>query len=169
MGETRYRDLEIRGVKYETAAAAAAALGVSSDAVRIAAKRGTLHRVGTGRVGREPMPVRIRGVDFPDAHAAAEHFGVSPHTVWAAIGMGDPDRVARKVPPPLPRLKPVTLYGVSFPSCAEASRQLGFGWSGYVSQALRRQNPVAQERIRAAVMRLVAEREVRAMRRVSAS
>jgi len=115
------------------------------------------------------MPVRIRGVDFPDAHAAAEHFGVSPHTVWAAIGMGDPDRVARKVSPPLPRLKPVTLYGVSFPSCAEASRQLGFGWSGYVSQALRRQNPVAQERIRAAVMRLVAEREVRAMRRVSAA
>ncbi|EPX82080.1 hypothetical protein [Salipiger mucosus] len=164
MGAVRYRNLKIRGVVYPTATDAAKALGVSADAVRIAARKGTLHRVGTGRVGVEPMPVRIRGLDFPNAKAAAVHFGVTVHAVHYAISAGDPDRIGRRSKPPQARARPITLYGVNFPSHAEASRQLGFQ-SEYVARALKRNTPEGHERIRTAMMAYVARQEQAAYHR----
>ena len=163
MGQHIYRDIEIRGVRYPSASAAGKALGVTADAVRIAVRRGTLHRVGTGRVGAEPLPVCIRGKTFPDARAAAAHFGVCVSAVHSALAAGVPDRVGRKVPPPQPRAKPVTLFGVDFPSHAEASRALGFR-DDYLARALKRNTRSGQQRIMAAVMKYVAVRDQAAVR-----
>ncbi|MCA0851405.1 hypothetical protein [Salipiger thiooxidans] len=165
MGRTIYTNIEIRGKVYADLASAARANGVTSDAVRLAMRRGSLHRVGTGRVGREPMPVRIHGKDFPDAHAAAAHFGVTAQTIWSAINAGDPDRIGRPAAPRQAQEKPVTLHGVTFRSRAEASRALGFKNVEYISRALKRDTPEGRERIRLAVMKYLARRESEAMRR----
>ena len=44
MGRRIYRDIEIRGVVYPDAGSAAAAHGVSAQAVRVAVRKGTQHR-----------------------------------------------------------------------------------------------------------------------------
>lgn len=151
----KYQNIEIRGVYYRDADEAAAAHGVQAQAIRSAARRGTLHRVGLGAKGKEPMRVCIRGEVFQDAKSAAKHFGVTPDAVRNAIWLGDPDRVGRKR-----RVagKPVSLWGLRFQTMSEASRALGLS-RGYVSLALRRKSPAMLERVAGEVMRLISERE----------
>jgi len=168
MGRTIYRDIEIRGVTYPTAPAAARALGVTPDTIRRARRNGTLHRVGLGRVGVEPMPIRIRGLDYADAHAAAVALGVTAAAVWQAAHKGTLDRVGlgpRRDNPS--RARPVAIGSASYASMAVASKVLGFGES-YISQALRRKSKRAMERIVAAQMAMEAEQEAAAWRKRAA-
>lgn len=147
-----YRDIEIRGRVYPDANAAAAALGVTADAVRMAARRGTLHRCGTGASHPEPMPVRIRGVVYPDARTAAAALGVTPTAVWAALAAGNPDRVGLPNPPPNWRARPFTVGGLRFASMRAAALALGFSDPGYVARAMKRNSRRGRERILAAAM-----------------
>jgi hypothetical protein len=158
MGKRRYSDINVRGTVYADANAAADALGVNPNTVRTAYRNGTLHRVGTGRVGPEPMRVQIAGQVFDNVHAAAKHFGCCPRTIWAALGDGDPDRVAR-----LQRYNPwkskrFQIGTLSFPSMRAASRALGFKDEEFIAKAVKRKSKRGQERILAAAMAYAAKR-----------
>lgn len=155
MGELKHTDIAIRGRVFPTIEAAAAAHGVSYNAVLIALRKGTLDRVGTRRTGVEPMPVMIRGRRFADAYAAARHFGVSPQTVWRAIRLGRTDRIGLGQKYNGARSKPITLGGVRFASMTDASEALGRDRS-YVVHVLRRGGPRAREGLIGAAMRLEA-------------
>lgn len=156
MGQRKYQDIEIRGVVYPDVNAAAKALGVSAEAVRIAIRKGTQHRIGTGAVGVEPMRVSIGGQTFENATAAAAHFGVTRHAIYQAInagraqGFGKPPRHARLLS------KPITIGNIKFSSMDEAGRVLGFG-QGYISQVIRRGSKRGHERILAAAMKYAAQ------------
>lgn len=156
MGNRIYQDIEIRGVVYPDADAAAAAFGVTADAVRMACRRGTQHRIGTGAVGVEPMRVRIAGRDFETAKAAAAHFGVHTSAVYAAIRDGDPDRVARPAVYNPWKSRRFSIGGLTFPSMSAASRALGFT-DEYIAQVMRRGSERGRERILAAAMAYVAQ------------
>ena len=76
------KSVTIRDVTYDSMSEAAAALGVSINAVSSASKRGTLDNVGLG--SRQPgcaasytKSTEIAGVTFPSRTAAAEALGVS--------------------------------------------------------------------------------------------
>jgi len=157
-GKPIYSNIEIRGVVYPDARAAAAALGVSPDAVRIAVRKGTRHRIGTGAVGVEPMPVCLAGQRFENVRAAAAHFGVTRHAIYQAISSGRAQDFGK--PPRHARLKskPVTIGNLAFPSMAAADRVLGFG-QGYISRALRRGSKAGLQRIWAAAMKESMRRE----------
>ncbi|MBL3611304.1 hypothetical protein [Rhodovulum sulfidophilum] len=150
-----HTDLTIRGTTYPDAASAARALGVTPEAIRSAARKGRLDRVGTGRKGLAPMPVRIRGEVFTDAHAAAARFGVTPQAVWRALADGEPDRIGRPQRRPGRAPKPFEIGGLRFASQRKASRALGFS-DDYLSHALTRGSRAARERILAAAMALSA-------------
>ncbi len=158
MGKRIYLDIEVRGVVYANANAAGLALGVSAEAVRIAIRNGTQHRIGTGAVGVEPMPVCLGGLNFENAGLAAEHFGVTKHAVYQAISagraqdFGKPPRHARL------RSKPVTIGNLTFPSMDEAGRVLGFG-QGFISQAMRQKSKAGLQKILAAAMKESMRRE----------
>lgn len=143
--------VEIRGVVYPGPKAAAQALGLHPETVRTAIRKGTLHRCGTGRVGPEPMPVRIAGRTFADARAAAAHHGVAPATVWAAVCDADPDRIARAPRWKPWRARPFTIGGITFPSMLEAERALGLT-AGYIRTSIKRGSKRGYERIVAAAM-----------------
>lgn len=160
MGRRIYRDIEIRGVTYPDANAASQALGVSADTVRLAARNGMLHRCGLGRVGVEPMSIRIGNKVFPDAAAAAKHFKVGRTAIYKAIENGDPDRIGRPRVYNGARSKPFQVCGLRFRSRREASLKLGFG-AGYVSHALHRNSAHAKERIIAAAMAYAITQEQR--------
>ncbi len=151
------RPVTIRGVTYSNFSEAGKALGVHANTVRAAYRNGTLHRVGTGRVGPEPMRVRIAGQDFEDVNAAAAHFGVQPGTVYSAICDGDPDRIARPAVYNPWKSKAFTIGGVTFPSMRAVSRALGFKDEEYVAKALKRGSRRGRERILAAAMSYVAQ------------
>lgn len=151
------RPVTIRGVTYPNFSAAGKALGVNPNTVRAAYRNGTLHRVGTGRVGPEPMRVRIAGKDFEDVNAAAAHFGVQPGTVYSAICDGDPDRVARPAVYNPWKSKPFTIGGLTFPSMRAASRALGFKDEEFIAKAVKRGSRRGRERILAAAMTYVAQ------------
>lgn len=152
MGVTVYRDLEIRGQVFPTARAAALHFGVTPDTVRLAARKGRLHRLGTGESHPEPCPVRIRGTVHASARAAAEAFGLTPSAIHQALAQGRIDSVGLGARCPHPhRARPITLGGVRYPSLAAADRALGFG-AGYVSHAIRLGRRAALERIVAAAM-----------------
>lgn len=146
------RPVEIRGVTYANFSDAARAHGVHPNTVRAAYRNGTLHRVGTGRVGPEPMCVRIAGKDFGDVRAAAAHYGVQPMTVYAAIADGDPDRIARPAVYNPWKSKPFTIGDLTFPSMRAASRALGFKDEEYIAKAVKRGSKKGRERILAAAM-----------------
>lgn len=156
-----YRNIEVRGTVYADAKAVADAYGVTTETVRKAIKKGTLHRIGTGAVGAEPLPVRIRGRVFPTARDAARHFGVGRSAIYHAIKQGREDRLG------LPRqqkngmAKPITIGPLSFPSMNEAGRVLGFG-NNYVSQAISSGRTSAMERILSAAMREARRRQMQA-------
>ena len=153
MGRRIYTDITIDGVTYPDANAVARAKGVTANAVRIAIKRGTTHRIGTGAVGAEPMPILIRGRRYATARHAAKALGLTPGAVYRAINDGNADRLGRG-PCNLngARSKPVRIGPLDFPSMEEANRVLGFG-PGYVSRALRGRSIVGCQRVLAAAMR----------------
>lgn len=162
MGARKYGPIEIRGEVFPDVNAAAQRFGVTPDTVRIAARNGTLHRVGTGAVGKEPMRVLIRGVLYPDAHAAAKALRVTTQAVWKAIHEGREDALGLGPRCPRPhRSRPFAIGGLSWPSMAQASVDLGFCPS-YVAHSLKSGRKAALERIVAAAMRLRAQRERRA-------
>jgi len=151
------RPVTIRGVTYPNFSDAAHAHGVHPNTVRTAYRNGTLHRVGTGRVGPEPLPVRIGGKNFDNARAAAAHFKVPIGTIYDAICDGDPDRIFRpKVYNPW-KSKPFTIGNLTFPSMREASRELGFKNDEYIAKVLKRNSRKGKERILAAAMAYVAQ------------
>lgn len=152
MGKRRYSDINVRGAVYADANAAAEALGVTPDAVRIAVRKGTTHRIGTGAVGREPMPVQINGKDFASAREAAAHFGIKPGAVYRAINEGRSQGFLQLLRQSHATWKPITIGTLSFSSMEEANRVLGFR-QGYISQAIRRGSKAAMQRILGAAMR----------------
>lgn len=152
MGKRLYTDINVRGTVYADANTAAEALGVTPDAVRIAVRKGTTHRIGTGAVGREPMPVQINGKDFASAQEAAAYFGGTPGGVYRAINDGRAQAFKQPLRYNGATSKPVTIGTLSFSSMEEASRVLGFG-QGYISQAIRRGSKAAMQRILGAAMR----------------
>lgn len=96
--------LKIRGVVYESADEAAAALGVGRGTIYSAAHRGTLERVGLGKgrphgtpnvksrvkkpkvlKNKGRMPFDFMGLKFPDYFAAAEALGYSYTGMWRAV------------------------------------------------------------------------------------
>ena len=158
MRATIYRDIDIRGQVFATARAAAEHFGISADAVRIAARRGTLHRVGTGDVGAEPCPVRIRGTIYASAKEAGAAYGLTPAAIHRALAEGRIDRVGlaeRKGRPH--RSREIVIGGVRYASMRAADRALGFG-PGYVAHSLKNGRKCAAERILGAAMALRAAR-----------
>ncbi len=151
MGVRKYRDIRVRGVVYPDVESAAAALNVGPETVRYAIRAGTLHRLGTGRVGPEPMPVRISGRNFKSVAAAAAHFDVGVWVIYRALETGDPDRFLRPRRCNPWKSKPFTIGDLSFPSMRAASRALGFS-PNYISVVCSRGSKRGYERILAAAM-----------------
>ncbi len=155
--------IEIRGVKYADLRSAGAAHGVSPETVRHAVRNGTLHRVGTGHGGVEPMPVRIGGKDFPSAAAAAKHFKVTKSAIYTSISRGCEDRFGTAPRRVLNNAKPFEIGGMFFVSMREADRALGFK-PGFISHALRYKSKEGRQRILSAAMRLSAQAAAKAGR-----
>ena len=151
MGKRIYTDICVRGEVFPDANAVAERFGVTPDAVRIAVRRGTAHRIGTGAVGVEPMPVRVAGRDFPTAQAAARHFGVTSHAVYQAIQEGRADEFRQRYRNPGHRARPFSIGGLSWPSMLAADRALGFK-EGYIANVMKRGSKRGHERILAAAM-----------------
>ena len=88
--------VEIRGVIYPDADAAAAALGVSPDTVYCAIIRGNPDRCGLGpdyqkratKGGRPPKPVIVAGRRFASMADLARFLGRSPRAVRASLRAG---------------------------------------------------------------------------------
>lgn len=112
------------------------------------------------------MRVTVRGVTYPSAHEAAAAHGVAVATVYCAISRGridrlglGPDYKARKHGGGQ-KPQPVTVAGQRFASLAELARAIG-----RTPKAVRVSWKRGQrESIVLAVMRLVAERENKAMK-----
>lgn len=153
MGARKWRNLLIRGVVYPTAGDAAAALGISSDAVLIAARAGqeALDRCGLRLHHPRPLPVRVGGVVYPDARSAAAALNVRLGTLRSAILAGDPDRVLRDWPPCMVRARPVRVAGLSFPSHSALDRWLGCR-PGYSAAVMKKGGEVARSRLAEKVM-----------------
>ncbi|RWR49433.1 hypothetical protein EOW65_09145 [Sinirhodobacter ferrireducens] len=156
MGLRKYGEITIRGVTYQDVNAAAQAFGVGADAIRQAARAGRLDRVGMPH-GCEPMPVRIRGEDYPDAKAAARALGVTTNAVYQAIVQGREDRLGLPREPVRNRGRQFSIGGMSWPSEAEACRQLGL-CVNYIYLARRRRSVAMQQVIVRRAMQLRAER-----------
>lgn len=120
MGNARlkYRDIEIRGVVYPDAKAAAAALGITAKAVRRAVRDGRLDAVGL-----KGNPVTIRGRSFPSYAAAGRALGVTAETVGKAVAAGTLHRVGTGRAGWEPR--PVRINGKVYESAAKAAHALG--------------------------------------------
>lgn len=82
---------EIRGVHYESMAAASRALGVSHGTIWSAAERG-----GLDRIGMQVRPINVRGVDYKSMSAAARALGVCYSTVRDAVVSGNQDNIGRR-------------------------------------------------------------------------
>lgn len=159
---TLVRNIVIRGVTYRTAQEAADALGVTREHVCIAARTGKLELVGLRGRGRG-MPICIRGVTYKNAHEAAAAFGINTSSIFQALYRGGIDRVGLKTTGVANR-KPFTLFGMSWPSRAAASRALGFG-DTYISRAYTLKSPSKIAAIEAAVMQLQMRKTAEAWRR----
>lgn len=159
-GRRRHRDIEIRGTVYPDADAAAAALGVHPATVRVAVRRGTLHRVGLGLHGPEPMPVRVRGRVFADAGAAAAHFGVTRQGIYGVIGRGCEERYLRPYRRGGAGAVPVAIGVLRFASVSAAARALGVS-RGCIRRAVAGGSARCRERVLAAAMAHAAENKTR--------
>lgn len=151
MGRRKHQDIEIRGVVYPTVVDAARALDVTTNTVFKAIYKGTLHRVGTAAVGREPMPILVRGKVYENAAEAAAANNVSRPAVYAALSRGRPDRIGIRGAISPHGAKQFKVAGLVFPSLAAADRAFGFT-PGYISRSLRSGSPRAAERIMGAAM-----------------
>lgn len=153
--------VEIRGVVYQSVRIAAAMLDITPETIYAARKKGTLHRVGLGRVGVEPMPVLIKGRVFKDARFAAKHYKVTVAAIYNAIADGDPDRIARKQFYNGWKSQPYTVGGYTFASKRAAARALGFANDEFIAHALRVKSKRGLERILAAGMAYAARQDQR--------
>ena len=89
--------IAVRGVVYASAAAAAAAFGVTRAAVGMAKLRGRLDTLGTKHGGGQPeKPVEIRGVAYPSIAAACSALGVSRNTFVNARRRGRLDMLGTR-------------------------------------------------------------------------
>ena len=87
-------EITIRGKTYPTIADAAADLGVSANAVRIAKRKGTLDGVGLQKARRRrSAPVTIRGVEHPSPAAAAKALGVDVNEIYRLEKLGRLDEI----------------------------------------------------------------------------
>lgn len=143
----------VHGVEYPSIRAAARANGVSDSAITAARIKGTLHRVGSGRTGVEPMQVMIGGVVYQDAKTAAQALGVAIATVYDAIRLGDPDRIVRPRTYNPSTSHPITIGPLKFRSKREAARQLGFKNPEYVSKVIRSGSRRGWQKILSAAMK----------------
>lgn len=107
------------------------------------------------------MSVRVRGVTYPDVATCARKLRVDRTTVYGALARGREDYLGLgsgttgvKGDPP----KPVTLFGVWFPSKEGASRALGMDPS-YVGNTLKRGGKRARENMLRRVMEYLAKKE----------
>ena len=103
------------------------------------------------------MPVRIRGKDYPDARAAAKALGVMTNTVYQAIVQGREDRLGLPRAPVRNRGRQFSIGGMSWPSEAEACRQLGLCLN-YIYLARRRGSVAMQQVILQRAMQLRVQR-----------
>ena len=159
MGKRLHRDIEIRGVIYATANAAAKALGVQPSTVIRAIGCGRLDTLGTGIGGWAPLPVRIRGTVYPSQRHAAEALGVTQPAISYALKEGREDQVGLPPPPPpLNNAKSVTIGSHKFRSMRAASMALGLEQSA-VSRAMRGEG-FMREKVMAAAMALDARQAV---------
>lgn len=156
--------MEVNGTRYESLAAAGRAYGVTPEAVAQAIKRGTTHRLGTGRVGWEPRPVRIRGTVYSSAAEAAAALGVARSAVYAAIDRGTEDKLGLGRPPCMIKARPVVIGGMAFESMAAASRAIGRS-DGYVAQVLRSGSVAARNRLAEQFVELGMRRDASAFKR----
>lgn len=94
----KHVNLNVRGVIYADVSAVVEGEGVAPETVYNAIRRKTLHRLGTGAVGRAPAKVTIRGTEYADCRAAAAAIRVPLGTVRAAKSSGQDalDRVGLK-------------------------------------------------------------------------
>lgn len=149
---TQKVSVTVHGVTYSSYSAAGRALGLAANTIRHAHKNGTLHRVGCGRRGPEPMRIKIGDVEFESAAEAARHFKCRPMTILSAVADGDPERVVRPRRYNPWKSKPFEIGGLRFASMRQASRALGFESEEFIAKALKRGSKKGYERIVAAAM-----------------
>jgi hypothetical protein len=124
--EGRKQPLFIRGVKYESMAAAARALGVSKNAVAYAKRTDQLETLGIGPKGNR-IPIVIGHRQFESINQAARILGVGSKRLARASLDGRLEDFAGIEPPPpfYTKHKPTVYNGVEYPSMAAAAKAAG--------------------------------------------
>ena len=87
------KPVTIRGVDYSSQSVAARALGVTSNAICMAARRGRLDGVGLSAAANPDhdtqwhsrRTITVRGVSYPSVKACAVALGVTRNNVYAAL------------------------------------------------------------------------------------
>ena len=85
--------VEIRGQRFPTVRAAAAAMDVTEEAIYSALARGRMDMVGLGTTKKRP--VTIEGVHFPTMAAAAKALGFSSSHFKRIIDSTSPATISR--------------------------------------------------------------------------
>jgi len=85
--------VEIRGQRFPTVRAAAAAMDVTEEAIYSALARGRMDMVGLGTTKKRP--VTIEGVHFPTMAAAARTLGFSSSHFKRIIDSTNPATISR--------------------------------------------------------------------------
>ena len=85
--------VEIRGQRFPTVRAAAAAMNVTEEAIYSALARGRMDMVGLGTTKKRP--VTIEGVHFPTMAAAAKALGFSSSHFKRVIDSTNPTTIER--------------------------------------------------------------------------
>lgn len=81
------------------------------------------------------LPITFRGKSYASIRAAAIANDINVTTLWRAVLRGQADMVGRLRKTSLP--VPVTINGVSYPSCSAAAKSLGYHPSTIVTYAKR--------------------------------
>src|SRR5690606_35809511 len=113
--------------KYESMAAAAKALRVSTSAISMAKKRGYLHRVAAPFLQDKnhngtKCPILVRGVKYPSIRRAAQALKVSHSTIVRSLDKGTIDEVG--IEKPHPQAIPCKYNGKEYKSIRAAIRQV---------------------------------------------
>lgn len=133
------RPVTIRGVQYESQAAAGRAFGVSSGAIYKRIKRGTLDDCGINdRGGKEKCPVLIRGVLYESQSEAARVLGSTQSNISRALDEGRVDSVGLGRNATTKRK--VIIDGVQYDSQYGAARALNLELDSLSGAICRRRN-----------------------------
>ena len=159
----RYRDFEINGKRFADLNAAAKHFGVTTDRIEQAVRSGKTETLGTRKRSCE-MKIRIRGQVYANAKEAAEACGVKQSAVYQAIYCGRIDRLG--LPPRRPRnnARAFSAGGHSWPSEADACRDLGLPIV-FISRMRQRDSKPMRQRLLAALMQFTAARDARERKR----